>query len=52
MKKKNLIAFTLGKKKFYFKNEKVKFIYEMLGFSFCLVCFYFYYILFYAMIKG
>ena len=52
MKKKNLVAFSLGSKKFYFKNERVKKIYYSIAFLYCMFSFYFYYCLFYAIIKG
>ena len=52
MKNQNLFIGRIGRRKLYFKNEKIKNIYELVGVFVCLAFMYFYYILFYAIIKG
>lgn len=52
MKKEGLKAFKLGKKQFYFKNEKIKMFYEGLGLIVFFVEFYFLSLVFYALVKA
>lgn len=51
MKKEGLKAFKLGKKQFYFKNEKIKMFYEGLGLLLLFCEFYFFSLVFYVLVK-
>lgn len=51
MKKEGLRAFRLNGRQFYFRNEKIKTLYEGLGLLLCFVEFYFLSLVFYAIVK-
>ena len=50
--KKGLKAFKFGNRQYYFKNEKIEFIYNMIFLLLGSAIFYFYSLLFYAIVKG
>ena len=51
-KNENLKAFKIGKKQYYFKSYEVQAIYEFLTILLGIVIFYFYSLLFYAVVHN